>query len=188
MAKRRKSPSAASTRGDVVIGGRRMDVAYHVPAAQPTMAGPWRVEPDKVAWTDPSTGYGCIIRRERPGGHLGAYVGLPPRHPLHGWHADAVPTSVVDVPGGLDYAAACDDSGPEEWSICHVREAAADDLWWFGTRCNRLCDLVPDDEQHAEKARRFGIRQIYRDPEEVFSRCVALAAQLKAVEDEGDGQ
>ncbi|WP_343528585.1 hypothetical protein [Sphingomonas sp.] len=183
MAKREKSAPAASTRSDVVIGGQRMDIAYHEPAIQPTNAGPWRVEPDKIAWTDRVTGYCCIIRREH-GGHLGAYVGLPKGHMLYGYEADAIPPDVVSVPGGLDYAAPCDQRGPESRSICHVRGNTHhhDDLWWVGTVCNGLTDLVPDDAKHAAEAQRLGIRQTYRDAKTLYDICTDLAAELKALE------
>ncbi len=184
MAKRRKSAPAASIRRDVVIGGQPMDVAYHVPAVQPIDAGPWRVEPDKVAWTDQSTGYPCIIRREE-GGHLGGYVGLPRDHPLYGYEVDAVPAGLLSVPGGLDYAAPCDERGPESRSICHVRGSARhDDLWWVGIVCDRIGDLIPDNADHAREAQRLGIRQVYRDATTLYGMCTQLAAELKVVEDE----
>lgn len=85
-----KTTPAAVAYNDLVLCGQKMDVAYSVPAIQPAADGQWRVEPDKIAWTDPTTGYPCIIRRER-GGHLGAYVGLHRQHPLYGYEADAIP-------------------------------------------------------------------------------------------------
>ena len=161
-----------------------MEAAYNVPAVQPDAEGKWRVEPDKVAWTDRQTGYPCIIRRE-DGGHLGAYVGLPRSHPLYGFEADAVPPDLVSVPGGLDYAAPCDEHGPESRSICHVgRCARHDDLWWVGTVCNRISDLIPDDAKHAQEAQRLGIRQSYRDAQTLYGVCTDLATELKALEDE----
>ncbi|MFW8292632.1 hypothetical protein ACOIC7_29120, partial [Klebsiella pneumoniae] len=90
---------------------------------------------------------------------------------LHGWSADAIPPDLVDVPGGLEYSAACDARGPEERSICHVHSSsAADDLWWFGAECNHISDLKPDDRHHADEAQRLGIAQTYRTPAEVFTR------------------
>jgi hypothetical protein len=172
---------------DVVLCGQPVDVAYRVPAVQPTAVGTWRAEADKIAWTDPESGYPCIIRREQNGGHLAYYVGLPAHHPLCGWDAKAIPADLVAVPGGLDYSAQCDHNGPEDRSICHVpTESTHDDLWWLGTRCNRITDLKPDDEQHAAKAQRLGIAQEYRGVDELFTRCTALAANLKDLEAEGD--
>jgi len=183
-AKTSKSSSASS---DIVVEGQPVDVAYRVPAVQPAAAGPWRAEADKIAWTDPHTGYPCIIRRERNGGHLAFFVGLPESHPLYGWEAKAIPASLVDVPGGLDYSAPCDQNGPEDRSICHVPTGATHgDLWWLGTRCNRITDLIPDDKRHAARAQRLGITQIYRSVGELFTRCTILASNLKDLEAEGD--
>lgn len=185
MAKRStKAAKAAATRTDLVLCGERMEAAYSVPAIQPDAEGQWRVEPDKVTWTDRQTGYSCIIRRES-GGHLGAYVGLRRSHPLYGFEADAVPAGLLSVPGGLDYAAPCDQQGNESRSICHVRGGAQhDDLWWVGTVCNRIGDLIPDDMSHAREAQRLGIRQTYRDAQTLFGICTDLAAELKVLEDE----
>lgn len=175
------------SRTDLRLSGQPVDVAYRVPEMQPTTVGPWRAEADKMAWTDPGTGYPCIIRRERNGGHLAYYVGLPRSHPLYGWDAKAIPADLVDVPGGLDYSAACDDNGPEDRSICHVpTESTHDDLWWLGTRCNRIGDLIPDDKQHADRAQQLGIAQRYRGADELYARCTEFASNLKDLETEGD--
>lgn len=177
-----KTTPAAVAYNDLVLCGQKMDVAYSVPAIQPAADGQWRVEPDKIAWTDPTTGYPCIIRRER-GGHLGAYVGLHRQHPLYGYEADAIPPDVVSV--ALDYAEPCDHNGEESRSICHVRRGARhDDLWWVGTVCSRLTDLIPDDAKHAAEAQRLGIKQTYRSAEALFGVCTDLAAELKASESE----
>jgi hypothetical protein len=175
-----RRPSAP--RNDIVICGQRMDAAYAVPAVQPAANGTWRLEPDKLAWTDPATGYPCIIRREL-GGHLAAYVGLPLAHPLYGYKADAIPADLFDVPGGLDYAAPCDERGPESRSVCHVADDRPhDDLWWLGRECNRISDLIPDDTKHAAAAQRIGVRQTYRDAEALYGICTDLAARLKTLE------
>lgn len=185
MARRpRKAAEAVVARTDLVLCGQRMEAAYKVPAIQPVAEGQWRVEPDKIAWTDSKTGYPCIIRRERQG-HLGAYVGLPRQHPLYGYEADAVPSALLSVPGGLDYAAPCDTHGNESRSICHVGGGLRhDDLWWVGTVCNRLTDLIPDNAEHAKEAQRLGIRQTYRDAQALYGVCTELAAELKTLEDE----
>lgn len=186
MARRaRKTTPAAVARHDLVLCGQKMEVAYSVPAIQPVADGQWRVEPDKVAWTDRCTGYPCIIRREE-GGHLGGYVGIPRGHPLYGYEVDAVPAGSLSVPGGLDYAAPCDERGPESRSICHVRGNILhhDDIWWVGIVCDRIGDLIPDDADHAREAQRLGIRQVYRDATTLYGICTDLAAQLKVVEDE----
>ena len=181
-----KISKGSSASSNIVIGGQPVDVAYRVPTVQPAAAGPWRGEADKIAWTDQASGYPCIIRRERNGGHLAYYVGLPTCHPLCGWDAKAIPASLVDVPGGLDYSAPCDHTGPEDRSICHVPTATHDDLWWLGIRCHRIGDLIPDNKQHAASAQRLGITQEYRGVGELFARCTALASRLKDLEAEGD--
>lgn len=185
MARRaKKTTAAAVARHDLVLCGQKMEAAYSAPAVQPAADGPWRIEPDKIAWTDPTTGYPCIIRRER-GGHLGAFVGVYRHHPLYGYEADAIPSDVVSVPGGLDYAEPCDHNGEESRSICHVRRGTRDDdLWWVGTVCNRLTDLVPDDAKHAAEAQRLGVKQTYRSAEALYAICTDLAAELKALESE----
>ncbi len=162
-------------------------MAYRVPDLQPSAKGAWRREPDKLAWTDPATGYPCIIRSNE-GGHLSGFVGVPAGHPLFGWSADALPPGLMEVHGGLDYAQPCDESGPEERSVCHVGDRARghDDRWWVGFSCNQLADLVPDDPAHTREAQRLGIEQTYRDAEYVFDQCTDLASQLKAVEHEGE--
>ena len=188
MAKRKSVPPRPVTiRNNLVLRGRHIDIAYTVPAHQPAADGAWRLEPEKLAWSDRATGYPCIIRREI-GGHLAAYVGLPLAHPLYGYRADAIPANLLGVPGGLDYAAPCDERGPESTSICHVADNRQhDDLWWLGTECNRITDLIPDNVEHAAEAQRLGVRQIYRDVETVYGICTDLAARLKKLES-GDGQ
>lgn len=179
-------PQGTTARTDLVLCKQPIDVAYRVPELQPKAAGPWRIEADKIAWTDPQSGYPCIIRREGRGGHLAYYVGLPREHQLYGWTAKAIPAGLVDVPGGLDYSAECDEGGPEDRSICHVAEASKhDDLWWLGTNCDRITDLIPDDGEHATEARRRGIAQTYRDVGELFGRCTDLASRLKSLAGEG---
>lgn len=45
--------------------------------------GPWTTEPDRISWIDASTGYPCLIVRNRMGGLCG-YVGLSDAHPWYG--------------------------------------------------------------------------------------------------------
>ncbi|MBJ6121949.1 hypothetical protein [Sphingomonas mollis] len=186
MAKRSATkPPAIMPRTDIVVAGQRMDVAYRVPALAAKAPGPWQREADKVAWTDPSTGYACIIRR-MPGGHLGGFVAVPAGHPLAGWTAEAVPPQQVRAHGGLDYARACDERGPEAVSICHVKPDVAgahDTAWWFGFSCDQPDDLVPDHAAHAAEARQLGVAQTYRNAEYVLDRCTELAADLARVEE-----
>jgi hypothetical protein len=154
---------------------------YELPARKPKIDGPWRSEAGKIAWTDDATGLGCIILRGRDGA-LAGYVGVPAAHPLAGFEADAIAASTgVGVHGGLTYARACDERGPEETRVCHVRVSDAPDHWWFGFACNLPSDFVPtrdnaNDERSGSKT--------YRTERYVFEECTRLAAQLAALSDE----
>lgn len=156
---------------------------YELPARKPKIDGPWRREAGKIAWTDEATGLGCIILRARDGS-LAGYVGVPSTHKLAGFEADAIASNIgVGVHGGLTYARACDERGPEETRVCHVRASDARDHWWFGFACNRPTDFVPTrDAAHEER----GNAKTYRTEGYVFEECTRLAAQLAALTDGKD--
>ena len=184
MAKRTSKSVARrfAVRTDLVIAGRHIEVAYRVPDLQPRLQGPWSLEHDKIAWTDPATGLHCIVRRMR-GGNLGAFVAVPRGHAIFGYSAEAIPPGLLRTHGGVDYAQACDDRGPEDRSICHVHVHSGnverhDDAWWLGTVCDEIGDLIPDDVGHATEARRLGIDQVYRDEGYAIDLCTALAHDL----------
>lgn len=173
--------STAST--DVVVGSQPIAKAYHVTDLKPKATGPWTVEHEKLAWTDPKTGLDCIVRRMGKG-HFGAFVAVPRAHPLHAYSAEAIPPGLLRTHGGIDYAQACDNRGPEDRSICHVHRGAfegKDDVWWIGTSCDEIGDLVPDDPSHAAEARRLGIEQVYRNEHYAVELCTTLAHDLAAV-------
>ena len=151
---------------------------YQLPARMPKIDGPWRSEAGKIAWTDEATGLGCIILRQRDGS-LSGFVGVPSHHALAGFEADAIASSIcVGVHGGLTYARACDERGPEETRVCHVRGSDAPDHWWLGFSCNRPTDFVPTrDAAHEERSN----SRIYRTEGYVFEECTRLAAQLAAI-------
>lgn len=154
---------------------------YELPARMPKTDGPWRREAGKIAWIDEATGLGCIILRGRDGA-LGGYVSVPAVHPLAGFEADAIPsTTGVDVHGGLTYARACDERGPEETRVCHVRVADAPDHWWFGFACSRPSDFVPTRDNANDER---GGSKTYRTEGYVFEECTRLASQLAALTDE----
>lgn len=159
----------------------------------PSGPGPWADEPDKIAWTDPATGYGCLINRE-PEGHFGGYVGVEPGHPLHGYRDDALPPSIgAGLHNPVTYAEACDPTQGEAVSICHVspeRDLRSrrlvrvphthdDRAWWFGMLANGPRDFSPKGVRRRLAAERG---EIYRDARFVYAQVVRLAAQLKAVE------
>lgn len=183
MAKRPRKMTLPAVRSERTICGQSMEAVYHVPDLQPALRGPWSREAAKLAWTDPATGLHCIIRRA-PGGFLCGYVAVGLGHPLFGFSADAVPTAISAVHGGLTYAAPCDEQAPEETSICHVaeRRLTHTDQWWFGFSCNKITDLIPEDDAHAAKAQQLGLDQEYRDERYLVGACTQLASQLSAAE------
>lgn len=186
--------------GDELVA---VEAVYHVRELRPSGDGPWSTEADKIAWTDPMTGFGCIIRRSSRGGHLCGYVGVAPDHPLFGFRPAALAGLGLHAHGGIVYADGCRDRDPEDRSICHVsrsvvlegvrqeafenREARRhDDRWWFGFECDQPYDVLPDHP--LGYARQDGLdgvnRRVYRDEAYVHGECRRLAAQLKAI---GDG-
>ena len=167
---------------------------FHVPARHPSGDGPWKHEPDKLAWVDASTGLACTILRQEDG-VLGGFVGVGDDNPLFGFEVDAVPGALGISPhGGLDYAAPCED-GPKEITICHPktdnrkrpgRNKDGDDnhgshepLWWFGFQCDRNHDLVPGRQVNANDLGAENGR-VYRDIAYVYAQTCRLARQLSA--------
>ena len=170
---------------------------FHVPARHPSGDGPWKHEPDKLAWVDASTGLACTILRQEDG-VLGGFVGVGDDNPLFGFEVDAVPSALGISPhGGLDYAAPCED-GPTEITVCHPKTAnrkrpgrskdgddnhgSHEPLWWFGFHCDRNHDLVPGRQVNpndlgAENGR------VYRDIAYVYAQTCRLARLLKAAVD-----
>lgn len=184
----------------------KVDAVYHVAAVHPSAEGPWMTEADKIAWTDPMTGYGCIIRRSPNGRHLCGYVSVPPSHPLFGRGFRTLAGIGIGIHGGLDYSAECEQRESEDRSVCHVvkrtvaddfkhrvhANAAADrhdDAWWFGFSCDQRTDIVPDlgrSGTRGWKEPRLGVEDpSYKTEGFVFEECVRLAVQLKAI---GDGR
>ena len=171
---------ASTARTDIFVGSQLIAKAYRVPDLKPKAKGPWTREHDKLAWADPDTGLDCIVRRMVMG-HLGVFVAVRRGHPLYGYSADAIPPGLLRTHGGVDYAQACDDRGPEDRSICHVHRGNVerhDDSWWIGTACDGMEDLIPDDVGHATAARCLGIDQTYRDEGYAIDLCTALAHDL----------
>lgn len=138
-------------------------------------AEPWRDEPDRLAWRDPSTGLQCLILRDLLLGHLCGYVRVPRGHPLHGRHEDVrCIRRRVRVHGGLNF------------SGC-FRGRYMKRGHWFGFDCCHASDLAPYMADLYEKARRrFGdfpapfsaLDGVYRDMNYVRGQCTALAQQL----------
>ena len=183
MAKPPKTTTLSALQAGRTIRNQAMGAVHHVPALQPKSRGAWSQEADKVAWTDRLTGLQCIIRRSEKG-FLCGFVAVSPDHPLFGFRADAVPSGIVSVHGGLNYASPCDEQAPEEIAICHVHDGQAGHgsdragQWWFGFSCNQMGDVIPGDGAHRENAEQLGIEQEYRDERYLFDQCTNLAAQL----------
>ncbi|WP_417614176.1 hypothetical protein [Parasphingorhabdus sp.] len=166
---------------------------FHVPARQPRQEGPWRDEPDKLAWVDPATGLPCLMLRAR-NGTLSGYVAVSAKHPLFGYDYRAVPADLgVQPHGGLNYSAPCDEETDERVSVCHItgqarervrqprgeqeRPTFNEEQWWFGFACDKSYDLRPgcyQDHMSAENG------QTYRGEDYVFTQCTNLAHQLAA--------
>jgi hypothetical protein len=145
---RRKADTSASTtvtETDHRLNGGtaavRVDVVLRSPEVHPRSQGPWSVEADKIAWFDPATGYGCIIRRAANGGHLCGYVGVGPGHPVFGYLAAALRGIGIKAHGAIDYAAPCE--RPETWTLlttaCPDRHCGAVQRWRW-TRGIDICD------------------------------------------------
>lgn len=163
--------------------------------------GPWRGEPDKIAWVDASTGKDCILLRQH-GGHWSGFVAVSIAHPLWGFSADAIPAPAgIHVHGPIDSAAPCDESGAPETSVCHVtigssrparrsapqRSSTSGDVdrtnWWFGFSADQAADYVPNHNRPLEREE----GQVYRDMDYMFEEVTKLASQLDALEDRHTG-
>lgn len=141
--------------------------------------GPWDDEPDKVQWSHEKTGLACMIRRG-PMGNWCGYVGVDETHPYHGRGYHEV-EEVLEVHGGLTYAAACD--GDEDRGICHVPgPGEPEPLWWFGFDCGHAGDLIPTmKDDFPESVGPGGTPIIYRNQAFVTAEVESLALQLATV-------
>jgi hypothetical protein len=121
--------------------------------------GVWQEEPDRVAWTDPDTGYPCIVRRGNSGAWCG-YVGVGEGHPWFGksYHSCTIGgceddwcehrvEAMLDVHGGITYAEACQEED-RETGVCHISPNPA---WWFGFDCAHAGDYSPKIEAALRK-------------------------------------
>lgn len=174
----------------------------NIPERRPHGDGPWRDEPDRLAWTDTATGYACLILRQR-GGELAGFVGVGLSHPLWGYERDAIPASLgISAHTGINYAALCDQKRASHVQICHVRHTSESlhqasmstspskahsdahaDAWWFGFACNSASDFLPLDTGHNDRRREDGPK-IYRTIDYVASEVLELASKLKALDNQ----
>lgn len=130
-------------------------------------AKPWENEPDEERSEVLSLRYAII--RHPSLKHLCGYVAVPPGHPLHGKHYDAVeaPESSPGVHGGLTYSG---DRAPSD------PDAGPD--WWFGFDCAHHGDLVPGVLAVRAMPARSG--EVYRDMAFVRAQIAVLATWLAA--------
>lgn len=148
----------------------------------PTIPGPWSDEPDKAQWIDHTTDLDCLAVRNRRGAWCG-YVGVPPRHPLHGvdYQAAEERDRWFDVHGGLTYSDFCQEGAEDGPGICHVPAPGRPaKVWWFGFDCAHYMDATPHDAAdsllgHAE------MRKVYRTLDYVRGEVANLARQLAEV-------
>lgn len=146
--------------------------------------GPWDDEPDKVVWTDETTGFAAMVVRG-PSGALCGYVGLPSSHPFHGRGYDECTGGceetycehsvevMMTVHGGITFADSCDDRAEDHrTAICHLDEDGGP-VWWFGFDTAHCGDLLP---YHSMRRARSG--DVYRDLPYVVNEVTSLAAQL----------
>lgn len=187
----------------LILGGSEIhpEQLVHIPERRPFGEGPWRNEPDRIAWRDPSTGYSCLILRQA-NGSLSGYVAVTPLHPLWCYEHDAIPAVLgITAHRGIDYASLCDQKGPPALQICHLHHTSgrqhpasmtnrpdmADsrpgDAWWFGFACDKVGDFLPGDQSHNDSRREDGPK-VYRDIGYVAAEVLRLASTLYALDDQ----
>lgn len=194
----------------LTLGGSEIhpEQFVQIPGRRPYGEGPWRNEPDRVAWRDTLTGYSCLVLRQRNGA-LAGYVAVPRSHPLWCYERDAIPPVLgITAHRGIDYTALCDQKGPPALQICHVHHtigrqhhafptngpSIADnnsaDAWWFGFACDKAGDFLPGDRNHNDN-RREDNPKVYRDIGYVAGEVLKLASTLYGLDDQTasvDGQ
>lgn len=138
--------------------------------------GQWQDEPDKVQWTDETTGLPCLAVRDVSHGAWCGYVGVSPGHPYFEKHYNEVG---VDCHGGLTYAAHCQEHcDRQDGGVCHiVTPGEPDNVWWLGFDCVHHDDYEPAYNAIPEM-RGLSRHGSYRDLEYVKGNCRSLAWQL----------
>ncbi len=196
----------------LILGGHEIhpEQILNIPDRRALGDGPWRDEPDRVAWTDTATGYACLILRQ-PDGTLAGFVAVGSSHPLWCYERDAIPPELGIAPHqGIDYAALCDENASAAVRICHTDYAyilgrarpnvpstsnsdasGGPDAWWLGFNCNKTGDFLPNGGYRNNDNREDGPR-VYRDIGYVADQVLILADKLKALGDHapsvsGDG-
>jgi len=103
-------------------------------------------------------------------GYRCGYVRVPPGHPWHGKHYDAV-EPYPDVHGGLTFAEADTDCG----------KGAEDNAWWLGFDCAHAGD-APDPELPGYYSRGLSLSDgdVIRTTDYVEAECRNLIEQAQA--------
>lgn len=143
--------------------------------------GSWNNEPDKVQWSDETTGLPCLAVRHGELGHWCGYVGVNNTHPFYKQGYNDVS---VDCHGGLTFADSCNGS---EHGVCHVVEPGEDDhIWWLGFDCAHSGDKSPGMEANMRKwSTGFPYDDYHKDDHywtlaDVQAECKELASQIQA--------
>lgn len=137
------------------------------------LRGEWDTEPDKIQWTDITTGYPCLIVRSDLG-NLCGYVGVAEGHALFGLTDEPD----LEVHGGITFVNFCQ-HGDESDSICHIPEPGQPDrVLWFGFDCAHSGDL----SYITSKRQRWSTLGTYKNIPYVREWCEKLAEQLKNLE------
>jgi hypothetical protein len=146
--------------------------------------GPWKDEPDYLAWVDDETGYRCLLKRNIIGAWCG-FVGVPPRHPLYMTPPNDTAFQFVDVHGNVTFGGFMDEEGgafspPER-------------TWWIGFDAMHDGDYCPnahavnakDRPKHMRRLRGKTalLNQDYRDEEYMFNEVSFLAVELGMFEE-----
>lgn len=117
--------------------------------------GPWKAEPDYVAWE--SHGHRCVAIRNGELGNLCGYVEVKEGHPWFGLRYDVID---AEVHGGLTFDSGCG------------RDPKPGDTWWVGFDCAHAFDSFPRYARHGG---------FYRNIEFVRAETNRLAEQAARV-------
>jgi len=112
--------------------------------------GPWDNEPDKAYWVDPETDFDCLIVRNKSGGNLCGYVGVPEGHELY--EQDYSKNYHLECHGGLTFSGHCVETNDESRYICHPKiSGRPEKVWWLGFDCAHSKDISPGRDAQYKK-------------------------------------
>lgn len=148
---------------------------YHFIDKSKWHKGEWENEPDKIQYTDPATGFPCLIVRTTLG-HLCGYVGVNNQHKYFEKGYDEIP---VDIE--LTYSDLCQPSTDEnQHTICHIPgKGETDNIWWLGFDCAHLGEISPGMSFYGnENLGSMCKGEIYKNMNYVKKEISSLARQL----------